>query len=81
MIGDIQASATLKNSDIVNIQETWLKEENENTALLKMSDYEVKIIKAGKAKGLTTYHNNKFAHMFDKIGSNHYVTKYKIKNM
>ena len=70
-IKDIQADATLKNSDIVDLQETWLEEGDEKAALLKMSDYEVKHIKDGKGKGITTYHNNKFAHVSDKISQNY----------
>ena len=45
-----------------------------------MSDYEVKHIKVGKGKGITTYHNKKFTHVADKISPNYQITKYESKN-
>ena len=78
---DIQADSTLKKSDIIHLQETWLEEDDESTDLLQMSDYEVKHIKVGKGKGITTYHNKKFTHVSNKISQNYQITKYESKNI
>ena len=80
-IKDIKADDTLKNSDIIHLQETWLEEGDENTPLLEMSNYQVKHIKVGKGKGITTYHNKKFTHVSDKISQNYQITKYESKNI
>ena len=80
-IKDIKADDTLKNSDIIHLQETWLEEGDENTTLLEMSNYQVKHIKVGKGKGITTYHNKKFTHVSDKISQNYQITKYESKNI
>ena len=80
-IKDIKADDTLKNSDIIHLQETWLEEGDEDTTLLEMSSYQVKHIKVGKGKGITTYHNKKFSHVSDKISQNYQITKYESKNI
>ena len=43
--------------------------------------YEVKHIRVGKGKGITTYHRKSFAHVCDKVSQNYQITKYESKNM
>ena len=78
---DIQADYTIKKSDIIHLQETWIEEKEENMVMFNMPGYEVKHIKVGKGKGITTYHSKSFIHVCDKVSQNYQITKYESKNV
>ena len=67
---DIQADYTIKKSDVIHLQETWIEETEKNMDMFNMPGYEVKRIKVGKGKGITTYHRKWFTHVCEKVSQN-----------
>ena len=80
-IQDIQVDSTLKNSDIIHLQETWIEEGFKNMDQFNMVEYNVKHIRVGKGKGITTYYSKKFQHVVEKVSQNYQITKYESKKV
>ena len=80
-IKDAQANYTIKKSDIIHLQETWIEGTEENMEQFNMPGYGVKHIRVGKGKGITTYNRKSFAHVCDKVSQNYQITKYESKNV
>jgi ATP-dependent exoDNAse (exonuclease V) alpha subunit len=80
-IQDIQVDSTLKKSDIIHLQETWIEEGDENIDQLNVAEYDVQHIRVGKGKGITTYYSKKFKHVRDEVSQNYQITKYESKNV
>ena len=80
-IRNVQADHTIKKSDIIHLQETWITEPQENMEMFNMPGYKVNHIKVAKGKGITTYHRKSFSHVCDKVSQNYQITKYESKNV
>ena len=72
---------TLKRSDILHLQETWLEENYVQIYGLKLESYQVNHIKVGKGKGITTYFSKAFNHVSDVVTQNYQITKYESKHV
>ena len=82
---DIRADHTLRKSDILHLQETWL-EEGEDLSQFHLrpsyyysSRYEARHIIVGKGKGITTFYNKKFQHTQDLVSQHYQMTKFESK--
>ena len=73
---DIKADHTLKKSDIIHLQETWLEENEDQVDQMNLPNYQVNNIKVGKGKGITTYYSKTFHHVSDVVNPNYQITKY-----
>ena len=78
---DIEKDYTLKKSDIIHLQETWLEERTGQIDHFHLPNYQVNHIKVGKGKGITTFHTNKFRHVCDIANPNYQITKYESKTV
>ena len=78
---DIKSDHTLKKSDIIHLQETWLEESEGQVDQLQLPNYQVRNIKVGKGKGITTYYSKSFHHVIDVVNPNYQITKYESKHI
>jgi exonuclease III len=78
---DIKADHTLKKSDIIHLQETWLEQDERDLSELTLSrsyyhPYRARHIRVGRGKGITTYYTDKFHQVQDVVSQHYQITKY-----
>ena len=73
--GDMKASARIRTSEAICIQETWLEPEKDPTTNFQMDTFNVHFASVGRGKGIATYFKDEFRVDQDIVKATYQMTK------